>query len=183
MHAAASYGQLPVLEYLISRGGDVNVADEDGDTPLYTVENIETARFLVDHGATIDRRNSEGVSPIEHLEEDFPHIASFLQGLGTTTTTTNGNGTTPQSPSQHEQNAASEQLTDALMASVEDIMQRAAAEGRDPDEELRAAVSNAVLQGVVTGFQMTTDEGDNDTKDDRDASAAKRARTDQDEDM
>jgi len=43
-------------------GGDVNITDGDGDTPLYTVENIETAQWLIDHGALIDRRNNDGVS-------------------------------------------------------------------------------------------------------------------------
>jgi ankyrin repeat protein len=78
-HAAASYGHIDILEYLISQGGlssnlvvdsssrrhaggDVNVIDDDGDTPLYTVENVETARWLVEHGATVMRTNSEGVS-------------------------------------------------------------------------------------------------------------------------
>lgn len=41
-------------------GGDVNVTDSDGDTPLYVVENIETAKWLTDHGAVIDRQNLEG---------------------------------------------------------------------------------------------------------------------------
>lgn len=63
MHAAASYGQHQVLSYLVSKGGDVNVTDEDGDTPLYTVENVETAQWLISHGAITDRRNNEGVSP------------------------------------------------------------------------------------------------------------------------
>ena len=43
-------------------GGDVNVTDEDGDTPLYTVEDVATARWLVEHGAVVDRTNGEGVS-------------------------------------------------------------------------------------------------------------------------
>jgi hypothetical protein len=29
---------------------------------MYTVENIETARYLVDHGAIIDTKNNEGLS-------------------------------------------------------------------------------------------------------------------------
>jgi len=62
MHAAASYGHLHVLQYLISKGGDVNVTDSDGDTPLYVVEDVATARFLVEHGAIVDHRNFEGVS-------------------------------------------------------------------------------------------------------------------------
>jgi hypothetical protein len=44
------------------KGGDVNIADSDGDTPLYTVENLETARFLVQHGAVVARHNIEGTS-------------------------------------------------------------------------------------------------------------------------
>ena len=43
-------------------GGNVDVMDDDGDTPLYTVENIDTARWLVEHGATVHHRNNEGVS-------------------------------------------------------------------------------------------------------------------------
>ena len=43
-------------------GGDVNVTDCDGDTPLYTVENVETAQFLIAHGAVVDRRNNAGIS-------------------------------------------------------------------------------------------------------------------------
>ena len=61
-HAAASYGHIELLDYLISRGGNVNIADEDGDTPLYTVESIGVAQYLIEHGATTDRRNSDGQS-------------------------------------------------------------------------------------------------------------------------
>ncbi|KAJ7158801.1 ankyrin repeat-containing domain protein [Mycena filopes] len=153
MHAAASYGQLEVLEYLISRGGDVNVQDGDGDTPIYTVENVETARFLVDHGATLDRQNSEGVSPIDHLREEFSEVASYLQSLASPASAPTIE--IMQQPSQREQDLATEQLTSALMTSVEDIMQRAEAEGRDPEEELRQVVSRTVLEGVVTGYAMS----------------------------
>lgn len=40
----------------------MNITDNDGDTPLYTVETVETARFLVERGAVVDRTNNEGVS-------------------------------------------------------------------------------------------------------------------------
>ncbi|KAJ7170625.1 ankyrin repeat-containing domain protein [Mycena crocata] len=153
MHAAASYGQLQILEYLISRGGDVNVQDGDGDTPIYTVENVETARFLVTHGATLDRQNSEGVSPIDHLREEFSEVANYLQSVASPASASAIE--IVQQPSQREQDAATEQLTTALMSSVEDIMQRAEAEGRDPEEELRQIVSRTVLEGVVTGYAMT----------------------------
>jgi ankyrin repeat protein len=70
-HAAASYGHLELLEYLIEKGGDINITDEDGDTPLFTVESVETARWMVDHGANYDIKNNEGqtVSRLESLSE------------------------------------------------------------------------------------------------------------------
>lgn len=40
----------------------MNITDSDGDTPLYTVEDLATARFLVEHGAVVARQNNEGVS-------------------------------------------------------------------------------------------------------------------------
>lgn len=43
-------------------GGDVNVTDEDGDTPIYTVESVDTAQWLVEHGANVHRVNREGLS-------------------------------------------------------------------------------------------------------------------------
>ncbi|KAK0235844.1 ankyrin repeat-containing domain protein [Armillaria nabsnona] len=79
MHAAASYGHIHVLEFLLAHGGDVNITDDDGETPLYVVEDVVTARWLIDHGAVIDSTNNEGVSPIESLAEDFPQVAEFLQ--------------------------------------------------------------------------------------------------------
>ncbi|KAF7330503.1 hypothetical protein MVEN_02489700 [Mycena venus] len=177
MHAAASYGQLQVLEYLISRGGDVNVEDADGDTPIYTVENVETARFLVDHGAVLDRQNSEGISPIDHLREEFSEVANYLQSVASPATAPTIE--IVQQPSQREQDIASEQLTSALMTSVEEIMTRAEAEGRDPDEELRQIVSRTVLEGVVTGYAMSEPVGD-DRGADINETPTKRARTDDD---
>ncbi|KIM39762.1 hypothetical protein M413DRAFT_446675 [Hebeloma cylindrosporum] len=157
MHAAASYGQLHVLKYLISRGGDVNITDDDGDTPLYTVENIETARFLVDHGAVVARQNVEGVSVIDHLTEDFPQIADYLRS--TLDPSAAPLDQAVSSPSQHSQNAVSEQLTSDLMSSLQELADRTEAEGRDPlEQEIRQAVGRAVLEGVLTGYEMSTDE-------------------------
>ncbi|TFK72911.1 ankyrin [Pluteus cervinus] len=173
MHAAASYGHLHVLDYLIAHGGDVNITDDDGDTPLYTVETVETAQYLVEHGAVVDRKNNDGISPVEHLAEDFPAVSQYLSSL------LPANSQQPQlsilaRPSHYEQETATDQMTDTLMASVQDIMQRAEAEGRDPDHELTQAVRQAVLRGVVAGFEMSTA----DNRDDKDDSASKRQKTD-----
>ncbi|KAG6844125.1 hypothetical protein H0H87_009612 [Tephrocybe sp. NHM501043] len=169
LHAAASYGHIDVLAFLLSRGGDVNITDDDGDTPLFTVENIETARFLVDHGAHIHHRNHEGISPIEHLSQDFPAVATYLQSLLVASPSPHPPAA-PEPPSQHAQNAQAEHLTDSLMHTVADIMRRAEAEGRDPDAELRAAVSRTVAEGVVAGYHLTSPPPSD--------SPAKRPRTD-----
>ncbi|TFK47859.1 ankyrin [Heliocybe sulcata] len=157
MHAAASYGNIDILTYLISRGGDVNITDDDGDTPLYTVENVETARFLIENGAILMRTNNEGVSPIDHLAEDFPEVSAYLHTLTTTTELADASLLPLHEPSQHAQNVASETLTSSLMASAQEIMQRAEAEGRDPEEELRRLVGQTVLEGVATGYGLGQD--------------------------
>jgi hypothetical protein len=45
-----------------SKGGDVNITDDDNETPLYTVETVAVARWLVDHGAKMDWINTEEVT-------------------------------------------------------------------------------------------------------------------------
>ncbi|KZT07626.1 ankyrin [Laetiporus sulphureus 93-53] len=184
VHAAASYGHLHVLEYLISKGGDVNITDNDGDTPLYVVEDVETARYLVEHGAIVDRRNSEGLSPAEYLAEDYEEVAAYLESVSparrdNAVETPPVSATASQQPSQYAQNIASEQLTSSLMESVQDIMQRASAEGRDPEEELRQAVGRTVLEGMVTGYGMSI-EAEDSRREDSNGTETKRSRMDDD---
>jgi hypothetical protein len=62
MHAAASYAHTELLEYLISVGGDINLRDDDGDTPLYVVETVEMARWMIERGADWSVVNEEGLS-------------------------------------------------------------------------------------------------------------------------
>jgi len=62
MHASASYAHTDILEYLISVGGDINLRDDDGDTPLYVVESVEMARWMIERGAEWGVVNEEGLS-------------------------------------------------------------------------------------------------------------------------
>lgn len=141
MHAAASYGHLPILTYLISKGGDVNATDEEGDTPLYTAESVAVAEFLVDHGAQVDITNSEGISPAEATEEDFPEVAAYIRSKSSR----------PQPPQQTDQatEQASEEMTSELLARAEEIIARAEAEGRDPHDEITNLVGRTVLGGMA----------------------------------
>lgn len=71
------FQSIPFIHHPSFPGGDVNIADSDGDTPLYTVENLETARFLVQQGAVVARHNNEGISVcIYHVTTQSP-FSSF----------------------------------------------------------------------------------------------------------
>ncbi|KAI0303816.1 ankyrin repeat-containing domain protein [Multifurca ochricompacta] len=162
MHAAASYGHLNILEYLISRGGNVNVVDEDGETPLYTVENVETAQFLLNHGADPTWRNHQGLMPADLLQDEFPQVAAYLNSV-TTSRATESRGRQHDDltsdwvvqPSQHSQEAASEYLTSSLMSQLGDIARREDEVGDEThiEEELRQAVSRTVLEAWSLGIR------------------------------
>ena len=56
LHAAASYNQHELLQYLLEQADDaqeaINVTDNDGDTPLFFCDVLETAKLVVEkHGA------------------------------------------------------------------------------------------------------------------------------------
>lgn len=65
IHAAASYGRHDLLRLLLNYPNvpkdAVDVADEDGDTPLFFCEDVSTARLLVtEFGASTTLKNDEG---------------------------------------------------------------------------------------------------------------------------
>ncbi|KAF8573665.1 ankyrin [Ramaria rubella] len=160
MHAAASYGHVHVLEYLVSKGGDVNVKDEDSETPLFTVESVDVARWLVEHGANLDCQNEEGNTPAQHLAEEFPSVSAYLHSLNPSAPPP-ASAPIPQ-PSGYNTDQVASELTQSILTDAQSIMQRAEAEGRDPEAELREMVGRAVLDGVVTGATWAQDGMDED---------------------
>ncbi len=85
VHAAASYNQLTVLRQLIQKyNANVNILDEDGETPLFAAEKPEVAKCLVEElGADVSIRNSEGKTAEEKMEEEgeAPEVCHYLKGL------------------------------------------------------------------------------------------------------
>lgn len=82
-HAAASYGEMAVLEYLLSVGGDVSLRDEDGDTPLLVCEKPEIFQRLVQAGADPRVKNTSGMGIVEKaVEEDAEDLINFLMANG-----------------------------------------------------------------------------------------------------
>jgi ankyrin repeat protein len=77
--AAAGIGRVPnesfvteastidAVKLAVELGGEVNAADDIGDTALHGAAHIRSAavvRFLVDHGAKVNARNRRGLTPL-----------------------------------------------------------------------------------------------------------------------
>jgi len=73
VHAAASYGQIEALRWILSQQGvNVNAPDTDGDTPLHHCDCATAARVLVEEGnADFGIRNNEGKTAREAKEEEL----------------------------------------------------------------------------------------------------------------
>lgn len=154
LHAAASWNHRSILDYLISKGGDINITDEDGDTPLFSVEDLETAKYVIELGGNPSHRNTSGLTAAEHLEEDFPEISNYLRTL------TGQEQPTPspllQSTNPEPNPDPTNLMTTDLLDRVRDIMTDAESRGvteNDPevDERLRQIVTETVEGSVGIG--------------------------------
>jgi ankyrin repeat protein len=83
VHAAASYGQLGVLRDLVQKySADVNILDEDGETPLFATEKVDVAKCLVEElGADTTLRNEEGKTAEEKIAEEEGEAHEVFQYL------------------------------------------------------------------------------------------------------
>lgn len=83
VHAASSYNHLDLLRNLIREFHvDVNIRDEDGETPLFAVETVDAAQVLVEElGADPTATNSDGQTAEEKIlaEGDYPTVAAYLK--------------------------------------------------------------------------------------------------------
>lgn len=82
IHAAASWGHADLLRMLIAEhGGDINVADSDGDTPLFTVESLNMCKLVLELGGDPTLVDNDGLTPAKFLLEDHEDIARYLAEL------------------------------------------------------------------------------------------------------
>lgn len=66
LHKAAYNNQVEVVEYLISKGADLNAVSSSGSTPMHGAAfygHPEAARVLIENGAEIDKKNNGGYTP------------------------------------------------------------------------------------------------------------------------
>ncbi|SNX82344.1 uncharacterized protein MEPE_01050 [Melanopsichium pennsylvanicum] len=177
LHAAASYGQLDILRYLLTHpsapSNAVNTTDSDLDTPLFVCETIDSARCLIEEfSADAKHKNSEGLTAAQQaLDNEHEELAQYIASVtGESLEETQDdhdeqeavdedeNGMPRSSELTAEQQAAEDERldtqTDQLMARVAEIMTRAEREGFDPEDELRTLVSESVLRQIVEGMSL-----------------------------
>ncbi|EWC48386.1 hypothetical protein DRE_02155 [Drechslerella stenobrocha 248] len=169
IHAAASYGHLDLLRCLVNEhGGDINIRDDDGDTPLFTSESVEVARCLVEElGADWEHQNDIGVTAAEAIEEDdqYPLVVAYLRSLSDKETIR------PVAPGSPPQGIAVQvrSVDEALaeLGPVDDEFKRRIEElaARPQDftqEELKQLVTEAVHKHVLEpeGRNVRAREGD-----------------------
>lgn len=113
LHAAASYNHLDLLRALVNEFHvDVNIRDEDDETPLFVVETVEAAQALVEElGADIGATNSDGQTAEEKIMTDGenPTIAAFLKELRLQRGSSNGHA-----PNDTQQTTSSGPFSDDL---------------------------------------------------------------------
>ncbi len=76
VHIAAKHHQLACLEFLIKRGLDINLKNDNGETPLHIFvttdtansEAREVAEFLVNHGADPFIKDKLGDTPMSRTQ-------------------------------------------------------------------------------------------------------------------
>ena len=181
IHAAASYGHVGLLRLLIQRGGNINVQDNEGDTPLHHTEDLATAKVMVEEfSADYKIKNEDGLTAGQYIEEEgeFPELANYLRSLihdgpessgesvagsGSTSDQFIASLPTPGNVDGHEIRYTME--ADAPNLTPEEEAEKkkkieAILNSENPEEALRELVRNAVHDGMAQ-FRAEAEDGDN----------------------
>ncbi|WP_319606857.1 ankyrin repeat domain-containing protein [Wolbachia endosymbiont (group B) of Chorthippus brunneus] len=81
LHIAAEGGHSYLLEELLKKGAAVNLADDEGNTPLHCVggmgggeDDKEVIKLLLKAGANINLVNREGDTPLSSYDLRSSHL-------------------------------------------------------------------------------------------------------------
>mmetsp|Transcript_5030 Transcript_5030/g.4950 ORF Transcript_5030/g.4950 Transcript_5030/m.4950 type:complete len:225 (-) Transcript_5030:27-701(-) len=79
---ASQLGKLEMVEYLISRGAELNARDYEGNTPLMIAvihEQTDVIKALVSFGAKLDLKDNYGYTAVDKAEtRGYQNIVNFL---------------------------------------------------------------------------------------------------------
>lgn len=160
IHAAVSYGHKQLIKYLIEQGGNINIQDNEGDTPLHHVEDLEIAKLLVEeYKADYKVKNNDDLTPGMYIEEEdeYPDVAQYLRSLthdgpGEDMSLPNGKDLPLGNINGHEirytmQDDTPEQL-DPEELEARRVKLEAILNSDNPEEGLRELVEKAVHEGL-----------------------------------
>jgi ankyrin repeat protein len=83
LHIAAQYGQVKVVQLLLSAGADVKARDGNNDTPLHLAATREVAQVLLDHGADVNARHGSHWTPLKAARDaGLTDVAQLLETRG-----------------------------------------------------------------------------------------------------
>ena len=82
LHWAAMLGSSAAIPSFIQNGAKVNLQDQYGNTPLHVVYNVECAKILIEHGASLVTTNNAGQTPAKSAADNRPEVYQFLLSQG-----------------------------------------------------------------------------------------------------
>ena len=136
VHAAASYGHSELLQALIrDHHVDPNITDEDGETALFSVEDVTMAQQLLDLGIDPTLQNDDGQTAAEKLddEDEQPAVAAFLREQASSSAARRN-----ESPSEPSLRAPPPPLPNGVQINVGTMAPNEA--GDEPDPEFRRRI-------------------------------------------
>jgi ankyrin repeat protein len=99
LHRAVHTGNVDMVKFLVSRGADVNVKDNYGQTPVQIAAQLDDVQIiihLVSHGAEINIKNSIGKTPLhDAVAHDQFQIVNYLVSQDAEINAKDINGRTP----------------------------------------------------------------------------------------
>ncbi len=138
LHAAAQAGQAKTISWLISKGANPNLVDDDGDTPLCLVfkvkkspNEVAVSRALAKGGADVNKKCSGGFTPMHYASLDYRWdtlIPLLEKGAKT----------------QTKYSKAQEPLSKAALSARADVVALMLKNGVDPNVHHGAAIFDAL---------------------------------------
>lgn len=167
LHAAASYNHLDLLRTLVNEFHvNVNIKDEDGETPLFVVETVESAQVLVEElKADLSTKNHESITAEQKIREegDYTTVAEYLKecrertislSAGVLGTTQHTNGHLPPLPPNvtmqlgtlEDEQALGDasQVDPEFRQRIEQLAARDDFQGEEGQRELRELITDAI---------------------------------------
>ena len=140
LHWAAFFGHKKVVQLLLERGADPNMASGHGETPLHNCAqrgHLDVVKLLLDRGGGINSMRINGVTPLHAaVEKDNKDVVRFLLDRGADPNRARKNGRTP--------------LHEAVKNNHEDVVRLLLDRGADPksrDRKGRSPSSEAHKKG------------------------------------